>query len=124
MPFGDWFQPDIEVSTRGRVLIEHRVMISLAGYEAEEDWLRRHHGRDATPAELELLAVHSQHDRGNAWDLAEYACGSLAECEAFVEWLRQRVVSTMQTAEYRVVADALAAALVERGRLSWVRPAT
>lgn len=44
-PPGSWFRPDIGVTGRGRVFIEHHIMILLAGFEAEEAWCRTVSGK-------------------------------------------------------------------------------
>ncbi len=87
---GAWFRPDIDASGRARRLIEHRVMILLAGAEAERAWL-------ASLADVpndweELVTTGAAHDYSAAADLAGYACGSVPELEAYVEWLRQGVL--------------------------------
>jgi hypothetical protein len=86
-----WFRPDVEVTGRGRVFIEHRIMISLAGFEAEDAWCRTVSGR---PRDWKSqLLVGADTDYRMALDLADYASSSPGESESFIEWLRQRVLT-------------------------------
>jgi hypothetical protein len=87
----DWFQPDIQITSRVRTLIENHVMILLAGAETERHWVARAQG---APADWEdHLKVGAEHDVRAAALLGSYACGSAAETTAYIEWLRQRVLN-------------------------------
>lgn len=88
---GEWFRPDIEVTGRVRNLIEDHVMICLAGVETQARWAAR---QDDVPADLEdQLRVGAAHDLNSAVGLALPVGGSTEETEAYIEWLRQRVLN-------------------------------
>lgn len=91
-PPGEWFRPDIEINARTRATIEHRVMISLAGAETEAAWCARQ--PNAPENWRDLVNDGADHDFGAALDLASrVADGSVPETEAYIEWLRQRVLN-------------------------------
>jgi hypothetical protein len=91
-PPGEWFRPDIEINARTRATIEDRVMISLAGAETEATWCARQ--SDAPENWRDLVNDGAAHDFGAAFDLASHvADGSVPETEAYIEWLRQRVLN-------------------------------
>jgi hypothetical protein len=88
---GGWFRPDIEVNSRARAMIEDRVMILLAGSVAERAWYVRL--PDAPDGWEDRVQDGADNDERSAIDLADYVCGgSVPELEAYVEWLRQRVL--------------------------------
>lgn len=90
-PPGSWFRPDIGVTGRGRVLIEHHIMILLAGFEAEEAWCRTVSGK---PHDWRKRLIDgAEIDAHHALDLADHACSSPGESEPFIEWQRQRVIT-------------------------------
>lgn len=89
-PPGEWFQPDIEVNGRARSLIEDRVMIALAGTETETAWCARL--PDAPDEWEQHVSNGASEDRSNAISMADYVCGGVPELEAYIEWLRQRVL--------------------------------
>ena len=90
-PGGDWLQPDIEVNARTRNWLEGRIMISLAGAETEAAWWKRQ--PDAPDDWEERVGIGAAHDRRLAIDFGDYVCGGpVPELEAYIEWLRQRVL--------------------------------
>jgi hypothetical protein len=126
---GDWFQPDIEVTRRVRTRIEHHVMILLAGAEAEGHWVAQSQG---APVDWEdHLKVGAAHDWSAAALLADYACGSVEEASAYIEWLRQRVLNkvgrwntegedpTRGNDRFWRLVNVLADAVVAAGTLRW-----
>lgn len=142
-PPGEWFRPDIEVNARTRTLIEDRVMICLAGAAAEEAWaVLQPDAPDGWRDEVNRAAAH---DYSAAIDLASYVTdGDVPELEAYVEWLRQRVLgNTGRGPDFDVTAfspgapafvvshyregskrfwtlvSALAEAATEAGELTW-----
>lgn len=91
-PPGEWFRPDIEINARTRATIEDRVMISLAGAETEVTWCARQ--SDAPENWRDLVNDGAAHDFNGAFGLASHvADGSVPETEAYIEWLRQRVLN-------------------------------
>jgi hypothetical protein len=140
---GKWFRPDLEVSARARSVIEDRVVITLAGGEAEWAWYAWQ--PDAPDGWQDHVQAGMAGDLRWAIDLAYYAAGeSIPELEAYVEWLRQKVLSyTGRGADYDVtrhnpkphdsevkayrdgnerfwtLVNALADALLAGGELSW-----
>jgi hypothetical protein len=98
---GDWFRPDIEIDGRARNMIEDHVMIYLAGAETESAWAAR---CDEMPDDLEdRINQSALSDRAGALDLAHHFCGGVPELEAYLEWLRQRVLGwTGRGAEFDV----------------------
>jgi hypothetical protein len=126
---GSWFRPDIQVTSRERTLIEHRVMILVAGAEAEGHWITRIQG--APVGWEDQRKAGAAHDMSTAWDLARHACNSDEETDAYVEWLRQRVLNKVgrwNTASDGVgcdnrrfwgLVDVLADAVVEARTLQW-----
>ena len=142
---GAWFRPDVEVTARVRNRIEDHVMISLAGAEAESAWYARQ--PDAPPGWEEHVSDGADHDMRAALDLADYVCGgSVPEVEAYVEWLRHRVLNftgrgpSFDVAEFMpeapafvvdhyrggddrfwAMVEALADAVQAAGSLSWRR---
>lgn len=88
---GGWFRPDLEVNARTRATIEARIMISLAGAETEAAWCVMQ--PNAPEDWRDRVNDGAEHDYGAAIDLAGYvADGSVPETEAYIEWLRQRVL--------------------------------
>lgn len=88
---GEWFRPDIEINARTRSMIEDHVMICLAGGETEAAWCVR----QAAPPDgwQEHIDAGAYQDRSAAIGLAGYVSdGSVPELEAYLEWLRQRVL--------------------------------
>jgi hypothetical protein len=92
-PAGKWFRPDITINARTRNMIEDHVMISLAGGETERHWCARQ--PDAPAGWQARIAVGEAGDVHGAVGLADYMCGGLREIEAYIEWLRQRVLSSV-----------------------------
>jgi hypothetical protein len=140
---GEWFRPDIEVDSRVRNQIEKRVMTLLAGAETERAW----YGRlpDAPVGWHERVDAGARGDQQSITDLAYYIAEG-PELDAYLEWLRQRVLNfTGRGAEFDVaryhpdapafevrhyiegserfwtLVTALADAVQEVGTLSWRR---
>ena len=122
-PPGSWFKPDIEASGRGRVLIEARIMILLAGFEAEDAWCRTVSGK---PRDWrKRLTDGAEIDFHHALDLADYACSSPGETEPFIERQRQRVLTLVGPEGLASpLVDRLADELERTQRLSWPRAKT
>ncbi len=101
---GEWFRPDIEINARTRTMIEDRVMICLAGAATEEAWWSRQPG--APEGWRELVDRGAADDLSKAVDLADHmGGGSPPETEAYIEWLRQRVLGyTGRGPEFDVAA--------------------
>jgi hypothetical protein len=140
---GDWFRPDLEVNARTRDMIEGRVMISLAGGEAEQAWAARQ--PDAPEGWEEKMRTGMGYDLRAAIDLAGFVSGgSIPALEAYVEWLRQSMLNYIgrgpdydvtrhvvnpgerEVKHYRdgderfwALVNALADALLANGELSW-----
>lgn len=89
---GPWFRPDVEINARTRNSIEERVMVFLAGAETETAWST---AQPDTPDNWrDLVNDGAAHDFSGAVDLASYiADSSVPETEAYIEWLRQRVLN-------------------------------
>jgi len=142
---GKWFRPDIRINARTRAMIEDRVMICLAGAETEEAWWSRQAG--VPEGWRERLRDGVRTDKLAAVDMAIYMCGDSApEVDAYVEWLRQRVLGftgrgldfdvaafyrdppPSVVLQYREGSDrfwplvlALAEAVLSAGTLSWTQ---
>jgi hypothetical protein len=90
-PGGDWLHPDIEPNGRVRNWLEREIMICLAGAETEAAWLRRI--TDAPDDWEDRVSTGASHDMENAMHFGFHMCdGSVPELEAYLEWLRQRVL--------------------------------
>lgn len=140
---GGWFRPDIEVNARTRAMIEDRVMISLAGAETEAAWCAFQ--PDVPQDWRQGVDDGGKHDFRAAADLASYISdGDVPELDAYLEWLRQRVLGwtgrgpdfdveaftpdapQFVTAHYRegnarfwCLVGALTAAVTDAGELTW-----
>lgn len=127
-PTGEWFRPDIEINTRTRTRIEEQVMIGLAGAETEAKWAKRAQG---APADLKTrLEVGARHDTHGIMHLALYVCASTEETEAYIEWLRQRVLNMVghdpdtDDDRYWWLVSTLADAVQTAGSLPWRKAQT
>jgi ATP-dependent Zn protease len=101
-----WFQPEFVADGRTRLLLEKEIMVFLAGHLAE----RRFTGR--------RNYVGASRDHSCAADLADYACGSAEQVEAFLAWLEVRTDDTLRMPLVWRVVEAIAAALMEREHLT------
>lgn len=140
-PRGDWFRPNLEVNARVRNYIEARIMICLAGAETEAAWYRRQ--ADAPEDWRDQVSTGASHDMDAAKEFGFPVCdGDTGELEAYLEWLRMRVLNYTgrpltdsekesgyeQMVQDRItggdptfwaLVDALVAALADTPVLSW-----
>jgi hypothetical protein len=108
-PPGEWFRPDVKVDGPTRRRLEERIMISLAGPEAEAERTGRY-DREA-----------AQEDLDRAIDHACFMTGDEAEASAYVEWLRLRTLNLMKDTYFEPALEALAAELLEHHEVPYRR---
>jgi hypothetical protein len=101
-----WVDPDIDTSGKTRGWIERRIMVLLAGSEAEYIRIgkRNHIGADS--------------DYRATLNLAPAVCDSDKEGEAYIAWLAVRVADLLKQKHVWAAVIAVAEALLERGELS------
>ena len=107
-PLPRWFQPDIDVDSKTRHLIEREVIVCFAGQEAE----RRYSGR-VVPGRA---SQHYQQDYQTAVNVADYAAGG-DETGPFCEWLRVRAKGLVTRVHWPLV-EAVASELVKHRQLT------
>ena len=104
---GTWYRPEEEMSAPTRRMLEHRIMISLAGPETEAR---------ATGA---FDPQASQEDLDRALDHACLMAADPSEASAYVEWLRLRTVNLMKQDGFWNAVRALAETLLRRNELPY-----
>jgi hypothetical protein len=108
-PPGEWFRPDERVDGATRRRLEERIMISLAGPEAEA-LLTGVHDEEAAEEDVERAFSH-----------ACFMTGDEAEAWAYLTWLRHRTLNLMRPPGFVAAIEALAAELLERREVSYRR---
>ncbi|MFN2489427.1 MAG: hypothetical protein ABR529_06775 [Actinomycetota bacterium] len=101
-PPGEWFRPDLKVDGSTRRRLEERIMISLAGPEAEARFTSH------------FDAESAQEDLDRAIDHACFMTGDEAEASAYIEWLRLRTLNLMKLPDFWPAVEALAGELRAR----------
>jgi Peptidase family M41 len=104
---GPWFRPQERVDGATRRRLEERIMISLAGPEAE------------AVLSGEYDAEAADEDVARAFRDASYATGCEEEAWAYLGWLRLRTLNLMKRDGLWAPIEALAGELLARGELSY-----
>ena len=97
---------------RARDRLERKMIVSLAGGEAER-----------------LISGRSNHrgarsDYRNVWDIVSRLAGSIEEAGAYSRWLSLRARSLIRAPQHRPSLDALAAALMAQSKIDGVAAVT
>jgi ATP-dependent Zn protease len=106
-PPGDWFRPDIRIDSSTRNGLEERIIISLAGPEAEARF-RGDYDRHA-----------AQEDIDRALDHACYMTDDPLEASAYIEWLRLRTTNLMKRPGFWSTVKVLAERLLQEGEVTY-----
>jgi hypothetical protein len=101
------FQPDVDAGGRARMTAERLIMIRLAGEAAESLWRGKHNWRGA------------RGDHHSVSDLTSYFCGDVEEETAYAQWLAIRTRNMLRNQMNWALVEAVAASLLERGRLGY-----
>jgi hypothetical protein len=108
-PPGDWFRPDERIDGLTRRRIEERIMISLAGPEAEALYSGRYDG-DAAQEDVERAFQH-----------ACFVTTGESEAWAYLEWLRLRTLNLMNRDGFWASVEELARELLRHEEVSYPR---
>jgi hypothetical protein len=108
-PPGEWFRPDERLDGATRRRLEERIMISLAGPEAEARFTGVH-DEEAAEEDVERAFAH-----------ACFMTGDEAEAWAYLDWLRHRTLNLMRRAGLDDAVEALATELLERTEVGYRR---
>jgi ATP-dependent Zn protease len=101
-----WFHPEYDVSLRTVARVENHILVCFAGPAAEARLRGRHNWRGAGS------------DMQQAADMVSFLCGSAEEEEAYLKLVRIRARGLVEA--HWVKVEAIAMALMDRRRLTWV----
>jgi hypothetical protein len=93
---------------RDRRWVETRIMVGFAGPEAQRRYQAQGHRQ---------LAGASG-DLANCMELAQHMTSTPAEAAAYFKWMRLRTINYMDGPHFWTAVETVAAALLDRGRLS------
>lgn len=107
-PPGEWFRPDERVDGLTRRRIEERIMISLAGPEAEATYSGAYDGEAA------------QEDVERAFQHACFVTSDEIEAWAFLDWLRLRTLNLMKRDGFWPAVEGLADTLLRHDEVRYI----
>ena len=100
------------IPPRARDRLERRMIVGLAGGEAERLISGRYNHRGA------------RSDYRNVWDIVSRLAGSIEEASAYSMWLSLRARNLIRAPQHRPSLDALAAALMAQSKIDGVAAVT
>lgn len=105
LKYPKWFQPDIDNDTRTHNFIKKRIMVALAGREAEKIFTGRYNN------------VGAESDLGKVRELAMRIISDPKEIEAYIKWLRLSTQNFIKVPYRWYLIETLAKELVNKKHL-------